>query len=951
MKRLLLLLFALGLSACAGAGSGMPPTNATTGAARSIHPSFNGSSDVVQFAVAHTHSTSTTCTFTNTPTAGNTLVFGVGLYPGSATTTAPNGVTTIDAAANSQMRTYYRVVQPGDGNAWTFTASVSSYLTVGCYEIAGANTSSPIDAHRAQNVSNETTISTPSVTPVTSGDLPVAFFGDAQSGVFSNLTAGWTNDINQSAAAFFMYGAHGPIAGTSPVQASVTLAKAGYGGTALVLLAPAAQASPTPSPSPGPGNPPQVVQSGNGAQFAASTINVTFGKVPAAGDVMVVFFSNNGTASGGPITYTPPSGWIQIDLDSSHVYDSYSAFYHVAGNAERTTYPFTPSCVCRETTWIDGEYANVNTSSPIDRHGFNFINNSTSWVTPTLTPQQAGDLAVVAMMPISSSRTWSNAAGWTVDLGPTSTWSQELLHEAQSGTSPVSEASTLSAAAVGDAAIVLLSPGTGSGATKVDWDTWGMRPSRNSYNPVETTLSASNVGGLHQHWSTALGGVITDAPVVAANVPGTSQGTADLLFVGDAQANFYAMNAQTGAIVWQKTLQRQFIDGNAQATLGCFDQPNGIYGIGGSPTVDRARNLVFVVDALGNFYGFDLATGAQKIGPVAMWPFQNGVNITNDYGALTEDSNAGLIYVPSGAHCGLANYGGIHAYNIGSGAVTHWYTEGLPPNDYGGVWGPGGPVIDPRRTSNSAMNNIYFATAFGPLGTNRYPYSVVRLTSSLQLVAANNPVTTTCCPDLDFGDTPLVFTPTSSGCTATLVAAESKNGVFYVYNADAINSGPIQSIQLGTSTEEGINLGTPAYDPTTNLLVIQNAGDSSNTASGLLHGVVAFTVNAACTLQFAWQQTLGPNKIPDGPTGPPTIANGVVYYVNGPGAVNCSPVAHQCPAGQQADFYALQETNGAILFHKPLPTGLFTAPVVVNGTVYVTTWNGEGPGIVYAFGL
>jgi hypothetical protein len=34
-----------------------------------------------------------------------------------------------------------------------------------------------------------------------------------------------------------------------------------------------------------------------------------------------------------------------------------------------------------------------------------------------------------------------------------------------------------------------------------------------------------------------------------------------------------------------------------------------------------------------------------------------------------------------------------------------------------------------------------------------------------------------------------------------------------------------------------------------------------------------------------------------------------------------------------------------------LPAGLFTPPVVVNGTVYLTSWNGEGPGIIYAFGI
>lgn len=251
--RTCLLLLVASLAGCSGISSTAPTTPPTQTAQhqaiRSLQPQFNGTSDVVQSAVAHTHSTSTTCTFPSAPTAGNLLVFGVGLYPGANTTTAPAGVTTIDAAANSQMRTYYRVAQSGDGTTWAFTASASSYLTVACYEVAGEDPNAPIDAHGSQNVSNSTTFTTPSVTPVTSGDLPLAFFGDSQSGTFSNLTTGFTADQTQGAGAFDMLAAHGAIAGTGAQQASVTIGAAGYGGTALLLLKPSG-ATPTPSPPP-----------------------------------------------------------------------------------------------------------------------------------------------------------------------------------------------------------------------------------------------------------------------------------------------------------------------------------------------------------------------------------------------------------------------------------------------------------------------------------------------------------------------------------------------------------------------------------------------------------------------------------------------------------------------------------------------------------------------------
>ncbi len=717
--------------------------------------------------------------------------------------------------------------------------------------------------------------------------------------------------------------------------------------TTVVQNTPTPSPTPLPTATPGPGSPPALTQSNSGDNWSPSTIAVSFTQAPQTGDTLVVFFNNNGDSSGGPNTYTPPAGWTQIDSDTSRAFQTYQSFYHVVGAGETNNYVFTPSCACKEHVWIGGEYSNVNATSPIDRHGFNFVNQTASWLTPAETPSQANEVAVVAMMPTTSGLTWTNAGGWTIDQGPHGIWSGEGIHEALSTSGTISEASTLSGSSTGYAAIVLLTP---SQSSKADWDTWGMSPYRNSYNPVETTLSTTNVAGLHQIWATSASGVLTDEPVVAANVQGTTAGTADLLFIGDAHANFYAMNAANGQILWQKTLQTQVIDGKASATSGCFDQPGGYYGIGGSPTVDRSSNLVYVVDALGNLYGFDLATGNQELGPVSLWPFQNGINITNDYGALNEDSRAGVLYIPTGAHCGLQNYGGIVEYNISNGSVGHFYTEGGPPNVYGGVWGPGGAVIDPRNAKNSSMNDVFFGTGYGPIAAGKYPYSVVRLSESLGVVAANNPVTPTFSlgTDLDFGDTPLVFTPSSSGCGRTLVAAESKNSKLYLYDADNIGSGPLQTMQLGTLSNDGNNLGTAAYDPTQNLMFVQNGSDSSDSTTGIKHGLVAFTVTSGCQLQFAWQQTVGPNQTPDGPPAPPTVANGVVYYADGP-STGCSPIANSTCTGT-GDFYAYNESNGQPLYHVTLPGPLFTPPVVVNGHVYLTSWNVPG-GTVYCFGL
>gem|GEM_PF-815038 len=490
------------------------------------------------------------------------------------------------------------------------------------------------------------------------------------------------------------------------------------------------------------------------------------------------------------------------------------------------------------------------------------------------------------------------------------------------------------------------------------WVTWGKSPYRNSYNPTETTLTTANVGGLKLLWQTTLGGIVTDEPVVVANVKGTSEGPVDVLYVGDAHADIYAINAGTGKVLWTKTLQSQTIDGNNSdpEEQGCFDQPGGLYGIGGSPAADPARNAVYAVDGLGYIYGFNLATGAQDFRAGPMWAYEasdNDFNISTDYGALNEDVDNGVVYVPSAAHCGNRNYGGVHQYNLTTGNITHFYSEGGPPNLWGGVWGPGGAVVDPREATNALYDNIYFGTAYGPTppGANQYPYSVVRLSESMSVVSASvNPVGATWPADLDFGDTPLVFAPpAASGCgTAMLLAAESKNGVLYLFNADDLSAGPTQTIQLGTLSQGGTNLGTAAFDPTRNLLFINNGSNSSSLS--IEHGLVAFTLTSSCQLQLAWQETVGPDGTDDGPPSPPTVANGVVYYADGPGS-DCTPVGNSGCGVSTSDFNAYNASSGALLFHTTVGGPLFTPPVVVNGRVYLTSWEGNGPGVVYCYGL
>jgi outer membrane protein assembly factor BamB len=92
--------------------------------------------------------------------------------------------------------------------------------------------------------------------------------------------------------------------------------------------------------------------------------------------------------------------------------------------------------------------------------------------------------------------------------------------------------------------------------------------------------------------------------------------------------------------------------------------------------------------------------------------------------------------------------------------------------------------------------------------------------------------------------------------------------------------------------------------------------------------MVALHAGANCQLSLAWQQTLGPNFTSDSP---PTVANGVVYYGDGYGNTE----------------RAFNAQTGALLWSSgsTIGGGLYAAPTVVNGMLYVPSWDHK----LYAF--
>jgi len=426
---------------------------------------------------------------------------------------------------------------------------------------------------------------------------------------------------------------------------------------------------------------------------------------------------------------------------------------------------------------------------------------------------------------------------------------------------------------------------------------YGFGLERTSRNPREFTLGADNVGRLGQIWSTDVGAVVAASPVLASDVSvdGT---TLDLLYIATEHGDLYALDAATGRVVWQRNL--------GSLLTACADMPDGVFGITDTPFVDRTTRSLFVVGGDGSLYALDLATGTTRAG----WP----VEITSDpahehvWSAIT--LAGGALYVETASYCDrIPYYGRVVKIDLPTpSVVATWYVTSSPgagPGG-GGIWGWGGASVD-------SSGDLYVATGNATTTPENYGYAegVVRLSSALEVRASNYPGLDGY--DLDFGSTPVSYQ--APGCPGQSVV-ENKSGGVFVYERDAIASGPTQRVEIGPAQL----IGVPAYDPTTRMVYVSNSTDLAG--GEYWHGLVAFSVGADCQLHLAWQQPQGVNGLV---ASSPTVANGVVYYGDGPGN----------------ELFALSGDSGAVLWQSgsTIEGAIYAPPIVVNGRLYAAAWD------------
>lgn len=230
-----------------------------------------------------------------------------------------------------------------------------------------------------------------------------------------------------------------------------------------------------------------------------------------------------------------------------------------------------------------------------------------------------------------------------------------------------------------------------------DWLTDGGDVERTAWQRNETILSTTSVKNMKLLWKTKLDNEPRQMhnllPVLIASNVKTASGPKQIVLVTGVSDNLYGLDAETGAVLWKRHFETDWVPpagGGRGAGILC---PGGITA---TPVIGRGKAegeyIVYAAAWDGTLRRVDLATG-KEIAPPSKFMPPNG----KPY-ALNLYKNS--IYVHTAQGCG-GNPNMVYIYDLATDKVGSWGPAG------GGMWGRTGGAIDSKGV-------MYTGTGDGP---------------------------------------------------------------------------------------------------------------------------------------------------------------------------------------------------------------------------------------------
>ncbi|MEO8971097.1 MAG: PQQ-binding-like beta-propeller repeat protein [Ktedonobacteraceae bacterium] len=314
-------------------------------------------------------------------------------------------------------------------------------------------------------------------------------------------------------------------------------------------------------------------------------------------------------------------------------------------------------------------------------------------------------------------------------------------------------------------------PGFGAGSSAVDaasgdWPTYQFSLSRSGFNSTDIILNPSSASHLKLHWMDTTSGAISAQPVVANNV----------IYWGSWNDGLEHATSLKNNSLWATALGT-----TTDNKSHCYPTHAGVSSTA-TVAIINGKSVVFVGGGNAKFYALDAATGNIR------WGTRLGSSPSHFLWSSPAVFN-GSVYegVTSFGDCPIVQ-GQMVQLDAATGTVTHLFNV-VPTGCTGGG-------VSSSVAVDAARGTLYFATGnAGSCGSaEHYAPAIVELNASdLSLVGYWKVPASQQIGDSDFMSTPTLFADSNG---KPVVGVANKNGIFYAFQRDALNNGPVWQDQV-----------------------------------------------------------------------------------------------------------------------------------------------------------
>ena len=492
------------------------------------------------------------------------------------------------------------------------------------------------------------------------------------------------------------------------------------------------------------------------------------------------------------------------------------------------------------------------------------------------------------------------------------------------------------------------------------------RTGQNLSEPILTlgNVTSSSFGKLSE---LPVDGRVDAQPLVKTQLSIPLKGIHNVLYVVTEHDTVYAFDADSGAIIWTKSMLGANELPSDNRSCG---QVSPEIGITSTPVIDPAagaNGIIYLVaiskDSSSNYFqrihALDLTTGAEEFGgpvTIAASVMGNGAGSSNGqlpFVAKQYKERAGLllingvIYTTWASHCDITNYTGwIISYTVSAQnmLVQHSVLNVTPNGNDGAIWQAGaGPAAD-------NLGNIYFLDANGTFDTatnggfpsnGDFGNAFVKLSTSGGLQVADYftmfNTGSESSGDVDLGSGGALVLPdmvdAASNTRHLAVGAGKDSNIYLVdrdnmgkFNPTANNANVYQELAGALPSGE---FAMPAYF---NNILYYGGVSAPLKAYPFSQARLATSPSSSTAGSFGFPGTT-PSVSANG------TSNGIVWAIENAGG----GVLHAFEAGKLShELYNSNQNSGRDSFQD----NKFITPTIANGKVYVGT-----PNSVAVFGL